>query len=232
MSKTLVVIPARGGSKGIPYKNIKLLGGKPLIQYSIDLARDIANDELICVTTDDEKIIEVCESLDLHVPFVRPAELSTDTAGSYEVLLHALDFYTKQGKNIDKIVLLQPTSPFRTIQQLKDALAMWNEDSELIISVKKTKANPYYLLMEENEDGFLEISKKAGNIAQRQSAPDVYEINGAIYIISAKKLLQEKTLRDFKTKKYVMDELSSVDIDEPLDWLFAETIINNGLFKP
>ena len=232
MSETLVVITARGGSKGIPYKNIKLLGGKPLIQYSIDLAREIANDELICVTTDDQKIIEVCESLNLHVPFVRPAELSTDTAGSYEVLLHALDFYTKQGKIIDKIILLQPTSPFRTIQQLKDALAMWKEDSELIISVKKTKANPYYLLMEENEDGFLEISKKAGNIAQRQSAPNVFEINGAIYIISAKKLLQEKTLRAFKTKKYVMDELSSVDIDEPLDWLFAETIINNGLFKP
>jgi len=232
MSETLVVITARGGSKGIPYKNIKLLGGKPLIQYSIDLAREIANDELICVTTDDQKIIEVCESLNLHVPFVRPAELSTDTAGSYEVLLHALDFYTKQGKIIDKIILLQPTSPFRTIQQLKDALAMWKEDSELIISVKKTKANPYYLLMEENEEGFLEISKKAGNIAQRQSAPNVFEINGAIYIISAKKLLQEKTLRAFKTKKYVMDELSSVDIDEPLDWLFAETIINNGLFKP
>lgn len=232
MSETLVVIPARGGSKGIPYKNIKLLGGKPLIQYSIDLAREIANDELICVTTDDQKIIEVCESLNLHVPFVRPAELSTDAAGSYEVLLHALDFYTKQGKIIDKIILLQPTSPFRTIQQLKDALAMWKEDSELIISVKKTKANPYYLLMEENEEGFLEISKKAGNIAQRQSAPDVFEINGAIYIISAKKLLREKTLRAFKTKKYVMDELSSVDIDEPLDWLFAETIINNGLFKP
>lgn len=232
MSETLVVIPARGGSKGIPYKNIKLLGGKPLIQYSIDLAREIANDELICVTTDDQKIIEVCESLNLHVPFVRPAELSTDAAGSYEVLLHALDFYTKQGKIIDKIILLQPTSPFRTIQQLKDALAMWKEDSELIISVKKTKANPYYLLMEENEEGFLEISKKAGNIAQRQSAPNVFEINGAIYIISAKKLLQEKTLRAFKTKKYVMDELSSVDIDEPLDWLFAETIINNGLFKP
>ena len=106
MSETLVVIPARGGSKGIPYKNIKLLGGKPLIQYSIDLAREIANDELICVTTDDQKIIEVCESLNLHVPFVRPAELSTDTAGSYEVLLHALDFYTKQGKIIDKIILL------------------------------------------------------------------------------------------------------------------------------
>ncbi len=231
MSETLVVIPARGGSKGIPYKNIKILGDKPLIQYSIDLAREIANDDMICLSTDDEKIISVCESLNLKVPFVRPPELSADNAGSYEVLLHALQYYLAKDIDVSRIILLQPTSPFRNSKQLKEALSMWKEDSELILSVKKTKANPYYLLMEENTEGYLEISKKAGDIKQRQNVPTVYEINGAIYIINAQTLLKEKSLRDFKTQKYVMDEVSSVDIDEPLDWLYAETIIKNRLFE-
>jgi len=231
MSETLVVIPARGGSKGIPYKNIKVLGDKPLIQYSIDLAREIASDDMICVSSDDEKIIQVCEAVNLKVPFVRPEELSTDNAGSYDVLLHALNYYLDKGIEVGKIVLLQPTSPFRNSKQLKEALSLWKEDSELIISVKKTKANPYYLLMEENAEGYLELSKKEGDITQRQNVPTVYEINGAIYIISAQKLLQEKSLRAFKTQKYVMDEVSSIDIDEPLDWLYAETVIKNGLFE-
>jgi CMP-N,N'-diacetyllegionaminic acid synthase len=231
MSKILVVIPARGGSKGIPQKNIKLLGDKPLIQYSIDVAREIVNDDMICVSTDDERIKEVCESLNLTIPFVRPTELSTDIAGTYEVLVHSLRYYLEKKIEVDKIVLLQPTSPFRNSKQLKDALSLWKEDSELIVGVKKTKANPYYVLMEENAEGYLELSKKAGDISQRQSVPSVYEINGAIYIINAKKLLNEKSLRAFKTQKYVMDDVSSVDIDEPLDWLYAETILKSGLLN-
>jgi len=110
----LVVIPARGGSKGIPHKNIKPLGGKPLICYSIDVARQITSDENICVTTDDDEIIKVVEDYGLKVPFKRPAELATDNCGSNEVILHALKFFEDKGKKVDRIILLQPTSPFRT----------------------------------------------------------------------------------------------------------------------
>jgi CMP-N,N'-diacetyllegionaminic acid synthase len=231
MNKTLVIIPARGGSKGIPQKNIKLLGDKPLIQYSIDVARELVEDNMICVSTDDEKIREVCESLNLEIPFVRPESLSTDTAGTYEVLVHALQYYIDKGMEVNRIVLLQPTSPFRSSNQIKEALSLWNENSELIIGVKKTKANPYYVLMEENSEGYLELSKKSNDITQRQSVPPVYELNGAIYIINAKKLLQEKSLRAFKTQKYLMDEVTSVDIDEPLDWLYAEAILKSGMLN-
>src|SRR5574344_397852 len=121
----LTIIPARGGSKGIPHKNIKPLNGKPLIYYTIDCARAICNDEDICVSTDDAEIISVVEQYGLKVPFVRPAELASDTAGTYEVLLHALDFYEKQGRHYDVVLLLQNTSPFRSSLHVKEALELY-----------------------------------------------------------------------------------------------------------
>ena len=126
--RALVIIPARGGSKGIPRKNIKPFDGKPLIYYTIDCARAICSDEDICVSTDDAEIITVVEQYGLKVPFVRPAELATDTAGTYEVLLHALEFYEKRGVHYDVVVLLQNTSPFRAPQQVKEALNLYRED--------------------------------------------------------------------------------------------------------
>ena len=142
--KALVIIPARGGSKGIPHKNIKPLNGKPLIHYTIDVARGIASDEDICVSTDDADIIKCVEEYGLKVPFVRPAELATDTAGTYEVLIHALDFYEKQGKTYDVVLLLQNTSPFRTVQHVKEALELYRPDIDMVVSVNETKTNPYY----------------------------------------------------------------------------------------
>ena len=183
--RTLVIIPARGGSKGIPRKNIKRFDGKPLIYYTIDCARAICPDEDICVSTDDAEIISVVEQYGLKVPFVRPAELATDTAGTYEVLLHALDFYEKQGKLYDVLVLLQNTSPFRTPEQVKKALTLYREDVDMVVSVKECAANPYYCVFEENQEGFLHICKGEGNIFRRQEAPKVYENNGAIYIMNA-----------------------------------------------
>lgn len=114
----LYIIPARGGSKGIPRKNIKLLAGRPLICYSIDVARALTSDENICVSTDDNEIIRVVEEYGLKVPFKRPDYLATDTATTNDVLLHALEYYEAQGKQYDVIVLLQPTSPLRKIAQL------------------------------------------------------------------------------------------------------------------
>lgn len=110
MEDILVVIPARGGSKGLPGKNIKNLCGKPLIAYSIDVARSITSDDNICVSTDDKKIIDAVENYGLLVPFVRPTELATDTATTNDVLLHALDFYEKRGKHYSRL-LAHPTNP-------------------------------------------------------------------------------------------------------------------------
>ncbi|MDD3744823.1 MAG: acylneuraminate cytidylyltransferase family protein [Lentimicrobiaceae bacterium] len=224
--KPLVVIPARGGSKGVPRKNIKLLGGKPLIQYTIEAAREVFPDEVICVSTDDKEIKSVVESLGLKVPFLRPPELAIDQAGTYEVLLHAIDFHEKNGYLPDTLILLQPTSPFRTGKHIKEALELFDKRCEMVISVKETKSNPYYTLREENEEGWL-IKSKEGHFDRRQDAPTVWELNGAIYIIKVSVLKKKLLDRIKKTGKYKMNEISSIDIDSQLDWDFAEFLIQN-----
>lgn len=223
--KILVIIPARGGSKGIPHKNIKPFNGKPLIYYTIDCARAICDDEDICVSTDDAEIISVVEEYGLKVPFVRPAELATDTAGTYEVLLHALNYYEQQGKHYDVVMLLQNTSPFRTAEHVKDALKLYTPDVEMVVSVKECAANPYYCVFEEDNNGFLHVCKGDGNIFRRQDAPKVYEYNGAIYIMNAETLKTTHMHKMQKRVKYVMDEMSSFDLDTMTDWNIAESII-------
>lgn len=225
--RTLVIIPARGGSKGIPHKNIKPLNGKPLIYYTIDTARTIVCDEDICVSTDDDEIIEVVERYGLKVPFKRPDELATDTAGTYEVLLHALNYYEQQGRHYDIVLLLQNTSPFRKAEQVQEALALYTPEVDMVVSVKECAANPYYCVFEENEDGYLHVCKGDGNIFRRQDAPKVYEYNGAIYIMNAQVLKTTHMHKMQKRVKYVMDDLSSFDLDTMWDWQMAEKIIQD-----
>ena len=226
----LVVIPARGGSKGIPHKNIKPLNGKPLIHYTIEEARQIVNDEDICVSTDDPEIIKCVENYGLKVPFIRPEELATDTAGTYEVLLHALEFFEKQNRHYDAVLLLQNTSPFRKAEQIKEALKLYNNDIDMVVSVKECSANPYYCVFEEDNNGYLQVCKGDGNIFRRQDAPKVYEYNGAIYVINAEKLKTTHMHKLQKRVKYVMDDLSSFDLDTMWDWQLAENIIEQNKY--
>lgn len=229
MMKYLVVIPARGGSKGIPHKNIKLLGGKPLIYYSIDVARQFTTDDNICVTTDDVEIVSVVEQHGLKVPFVRPAELATDTCGSSEVIQHAYQFFAAKGIQYDAIVLLQPTSPFRKVEFIKEAVALYDESIDMVTSVRSAPCNPYYDGFEENANGLLQISKGDGTITRRQEAPRVWQQNGSIYVINPKSLI-EKGMGGFtKIRKYTMPELYSVDIDNPFDWKVAELVLSEKM---
>ena len=225
--KLLVVIPARGGSKGIVGKNIKLLAGKALLEYAIDNARSVAADKDICVSTDDPKIAAVAESYGISVPFLRPAELSGDTAGSYEVLLHALDHYAGNGVFYQDLLLLQPTSPFREDRQVKEALALYYEElPELLVSVRHSQANPYYNLFEEDARGYLQKSKESSAV-RRQDAPAVYEYNGAIYLARVANLRERPFSAMRRVRKYVMDDVSSHDLDTPMDWMVAEHILEN-----
>jgi len=218
---TLFVIPARGGSKGIPGKNIKPLNGKPLICYAIDVARSFTSDDNICVTTDSDSIISVVEEYNLPVPFKRPPTLATDESGIYEALLHALDHY--KSKTYDTMVLLQPTSPFRTAAQVANALELYDNSLDMVVSVHESKFNPYFNLFEE-ENGLLRKSKP-GTYVRRQDCPPVYAYNGAIYIINISSLLNQPISSFQKIKKFIMDDESSLDLDNPVDWLIAETLI-------
>lgn len=221
--KILYLIPARGGSKGIPHKNIKLLHGKPLIQYSIEVARKFAADDDICISTDDLQIKAVAEGLGLKVPFLRPDYLASDTAGTSDVIIHALDFYSKQGKEYDVVVLLQPTSPLRTVQNVKDCLAIYTDEYDMVTTVKESNVSA--VLCKENTHGYLE-QVIGGNNVRRQEAEKLYEYNGAVYVINAN-AVKNKGLGGFtKIKKFVMSEENSVDIDTMLDWKFCEMLLS------
>ncbi|MBK0382076.1 acylneuraminate cytidylyltransferase family protein [Pedobacter sp. SD-b] len=222
--RSLVVIPARGGSKGIPHKNIKLLNGKPLIHYTIEVARTLFNDEDICVSTEDEFIIKVVEEIGLKVPFKRPLSLATDHSSTYDVLLHALHHYENIQGAYDTIILMQPTSPFRTATHLEEALALYQPAIEMVVSVFETAANPYFVLFEDDSKGFL-VKSKSGQFNSRQECPKVWQYNGAIYIINAKALKKRSHLQFERVIKYEMEEANSIDLDTPLDWEFAEFLL-------
>ena len=218
----LFIIPARGGSKGIPKKNIKKLNGKPLIQYSIDVARALTTDDNICVSTDDTDIFQIVENYGLHIPFIRPVEFASDSAGSHEVLIHALNYYESIGRQFDAIVLLQPTSPLRTSDEVQEAISLFVKELDMVVSVRESHSAS--VICQENELGYLELIL-AKDATRRQEVENYYEYNGAIYIINIERL-REKNLREFvKIKKYIMCQEHSIDIDTELDWMLAEAIL-------
>ncbi len=219
--RKLIIIPAREGSKGLPGKNTKLLLGIPLVRYSINFAKEIKSvDDIICISTDDEKIIKIVEDAGISVPFVRPKHLSSDTAGTRDVILHALEFYESRGNFFDQIVLLQPTSPYRLRQDYNNMLDMMKDDIDMVVSVRQSKDNPYFNLYEENSDGFLKKSKESMFI-RRQDAPSVYAFNGSIYIINSESFKKNDFDGFVAIVKYEMTKKYSIDIDTEDDFLLA-----------
>lgn len=223
--KHLVIIPARAGSKGLPGKNTKLLNGIPLVAYTIRSALEIFDPESICVSTDSQEVINIAESLGLNVPFIRPSYLADDTSSTRDVILHALQHFEKATPEV--VILLQPTSPFRTSQHIREALELYKPEIDMVVSVKETKSNPYFVLFEENEEGFL-YKSKSGNYTRRQDCPKVWEYNGALYIINAKSIVNYPPTAFKVIKKYVMDHISSHDIDDIIDWKLAEILMSKN----
>ncbi len=230
--KTLFLITARGGSKGIPGKNIKKLNGIPLINYSIDLARQFTNDKNICLSTDDKKISAVAKRHGLPIPFMRPANLASDSAGSYEVILHALTWYKKNGVEYDRVVLLQPTSPFRLKSNVQKALGMFSKKVDMIVSATKFSSNPYATLYKKDKKGgIVKVLNKNKIGSRRQDAGKIYELNGAVYVFNVKSLFIKRIEKFKSIKMSEMDAVNSVDIDYPLDWKWCEFLIKEKLVK-
>lgn len=225
--KPLFLIPARGGSKGVPGKNIRELCGSPLIAYSIRDALAVAeNTRDVVVSTDSEEIAAVALKAGANVPFMRPASLATDTAGSREVMLHAADTLNGAGNDYDTIVLLQPTSPFRQREDIRKALRLFKEEGpDMVVSVKPAATNPYYNAYECDDQGLLHISKGSGNITRRQDAPPVWEFDGSIYVISLQSLREAPSLAALKKIMPLPNsEPCNIDIDTEIDFTIAETL--------
>lgn len=229
--KTLILIPARGGSKGLPGKNIRHFLGKPLIIYTIEEAIKFTKSDFeLCISTDSEEIKAVVESFGYNVPFLRPAEFSTDNSNSESVIKHALNWYAKKYLFFKNIILLQPTSPLRKSHDINAAYELFDKTIDMVVSVNICKSNPYYNIFEENQSGYL-IKSKESFATRRQDCPAVYEINGAIYIINIDSLKSKGFYRFNKIIKYQMNNYDSIDIDTELDFKFAEFIFQHNLKK-
>jgi CMP-N,N'-diacetyllegionaminic acid synthase len=225
--KLLVIIPARGDSKGIPGKNLKPLGGKPLILYSIQLARKIAEDQDICLSTDHPGIIQLARQSGLPVHFTRPHELANDTADMYDVIMHAIKQFEVKGRFYKCILLLQPTSPFRTEEDIRKAVSIYNDSIDMVVSVKKAEWNPEALFYE-NDNGYLKRFIQSSAL-RRQDLAQFYSYNGAIYLMKIDSLHRQH-YRDFnKIVKFEMDNYRSIDLDTHSDWDFAEFLLEKKI---
>lgn len=226
--KPLFIIPARGGSKSIPGKNIKPLAGKPLMAYSIEAALEVADTpERVLVSTDSKEIAAVARHFGVLEPYMRPAQLATDTASTQDVLLDAMAEAERRGVDYDCVVLLQPTSPLRTPDDIRRTLAQWNPDIDMAVTVRPAPANPYYDLFETNQDGFLRQSKGDGTLTRRQDAPPAWQLNGAVYVMTPESLRRQPIGRMMRRRPVEMPSERSLDLDTLLDWKICELLLND-----
>lgn len=229
----IYIIPARGGSKGILHKNIKILGGKPLIHYAIANALTLTDDDThrrIIVSTDDARIAEVALAAAADITIRRrPEALATDTAATQDVIIDAMDYADSLGMVYDCVVLLQPTSPLRRPEDIRRGLAMYaaaRGTCDMVVSVCHAAANPYYDLMESDSNGYLHVSKGDGRYTRRQDAPAVWQYNGAVYVINPEAVRTTPMLKMRRRLPLEMEAARSIDLDTPRDWAIAETLIN------
>ncbi len=228
------MIPARGGSKRLPKKNIRLLRDKPLIAWSIEAAQQSQYVDAILVSTEDSEILATAMAFGLETPFVRPAALATDEAKSLDVALHALDTYESQlNKHFDILLLLQPTSPLRTAQHIDEALELFlQKNADAVVSVSECEHSPLLantLPQDQSLSGFLR--KEVMNV-RSQDLPKYYRTNGAIYIISNSAIRKSQSFFPEKNSfAYIMQPDVSVDIDSMTDFMFAETLLAKSTNK-
>lgn len=221
--KIAALITARGGSKGIPKKNIVKLCGKPLIHWTVESALKSKYTDKVFLSTDSDEIINSVKKFDVEVPFKRPKSLSSDKATSTDVILHFIDWMKKNRNEYNTLLLLQPTSPFRKSEHIDNSIKKFigTKDALSLISVTENSKSPY-LSRKINQKGFIENLFNEKSEKRRQDIPVTYYINGAIYLISIKNFEKYKTFQTPKTLSYVMPYYSSVDIDEPMDLKIAE----------
>lgn len=218
------LIPARGGSKGIPGKNIKLLDGKPLIAYSIEAALESEYIDGVVVTTDSEEIAKLSRCFGAEVPFMRPPELAQDSSRTIDCVVHARDELAKMGRGPDVIVLLQPTSPLRTASDIDTALDLFiRRGFKGLVSVSKAEENPV-LMRTMNANSELAPLLDIPSTMRRQDMPEFFSVNGSIYINLAEELTLETSLND-NPVGYVMPVERSVDIDTLEDFKAAESLL-------
>lgn len=234
--KILVLIAARGGSKGLKNKNIRPLAGKPLIYYTLKQVLTWKQANRVVVSTDSPQIAAVAERCGAAVPFKRPPQLATDTAPKGLVVKHALESCEKiYGETYDIVVDLDVTAPVRTVSDLDRCLKIFKRfRPKTLFSVSPARKNPYFNMVEKDARGNAKICKRpTGRVKRRQDAPRVYSMNASIYFYSRDYLMnsaQAPAITDF-SKMYVMSELAGIDIDAEIDFKFIEFLLHEGVIS-
>lgn len=226
--RVLAIIPARGGSKRLPKKNILPLGGKPLIGWTIEVAQSSQNISTVMVSTDCSEIATISESFGAEVPYLRSAKLSNGHASSVDVVLDAINFYETQGEKFEYILLLQPTSPLRTSKDIDNAMDMLNSKAATgIISVVECEHSPLWCNTLPNDNSFYGFIPKKVMTKRSQDLESYYRINGAIYLIETTYFKEVKNFFNGPDiYAYIMEKSHSVDIDDEFDFKLAESLIN------
>ncbi len=228
--RILALITARGGSKRLPGKNTRMLGGKPLVVWSIDVAKDIPEICDLLVSTDDPAIASICEASGACVPWLRPPNLATDTASSVDVALHALDWYEAERGAVDGLLLLQPTSPFRTRATVERGIALYiKHNLQPVLGVSPTHAHPMWTLKMQ-DDHLVPFMQGNGLETRSQDLPPAYVVNGSFYLIAPFEL---RACRSFVGRKaiplLIKTQQEGLDIDTEWDFRMAETISKNTI---
>lgn len=227
--KNIAIIPARSGSKGLKDKNIKLLGGKPLMAYTLEAAIGSGCFAEIHVSTDSPEYAKIAMSFGGSVPFLREESLAGDTAGSWDVVKMVLDRYEKSGQTFDTVALLQPTSPLRTAEDIQNGYALMAEKkANMIVAVCPAEHSPLWMnTLPENRsmDGFLDMERLAKG---RQGLPSYYRINGALYLARTDFIRQQTNYYQAGTYAYIMGKRESVDIDDAQDFAWAQYLLTGS----
>lgn len=219
----LALIPARGGSKRLPGKNIRLLAGKPLLQWTLETALDLPHITHVLLSTDDEAIAAVGRKGGALVPWFRPAELSTDAASSLDVVLHALDWYESNFGTVDGVLLLQPTSPFRSRATLETGIQLFVKNGgRSILGVSPAHPHPYWCFTME-ADGLHPFAGAKNMALRSQDLSPVYAINGTFYLLPPEVVRNTRSLCPQESLPLIMtSQMECLDIDDAEDWQLAE----------
>ena len=233
MHSILWLITARSGSKSVPHKNIKILGQLPLLAYRIRSARAIANQEDVWISTDSQEYADLAQSFGATVPFIRPKKLATDNAKSVDVVLHAMECAEKLGRKYSAIGLLEPTAPFITAEQLGKAVKQLfvDQETECIVAVRKVRPSTFYV---QNEAKYLDILatniRQQGILRRQDERPEITP-SGGFYIAKWDRFKTNMSFYTDKTIPYLVNDIHGLEIDETIDWLWAEFLIKESMIK-
>ena len=229
----IILICARGGSKGVPKKNIRKLAGKPLLAWSIEISKMVTSASETIVSTDSEEIANIAKEYGAEVPFIRPTHLSQDDSSEWLVWQHAMDYINTKYVDIDGLIVIPPTAPLRNIKDIENCIDEFEKGNvDVVITVTDAHRNPYFNMIKIDSNGYSSlVNSQENNIIRRQDSPKIYDVTTVAYIISPKFIQQGKGVLSGRVRSVYVPPERAIDIDTMLDFQIAECLMlgNKGL---